>query len=390
MSYQSILEYIHSLSKIYFIASKKEKSNMLGHAVKVTGYNRKSIIRKLKSLQVLKNSKKLCGSKIKYPPELLIPHIKFLWISMGKLSAKRMKAAFKDWLPHYHDNGITNQIKFLIQKMSVSTLGRFLKFIRRSTSQKTKGISSTSPARHMQNKVPINTLDSNIKRAGYLQGDTVAHCGTRLEGEFINSITLTDIHSTWTVNRAIFSKKAHVVRKAINHMIQLIPFPIIAINTDSGSEFLNTPVFNNFKRKKIVFTRSRPYKKNDNCYVEQKNFTHTRELFGYQRFDDKDLVRLMNDIYDNYWNPLLNFFIPTFKIKEKVRIGGKIKKKYGKLKTPYQRLMESNELTEDQKIKLSEAKIRLNPFELKDQLEKKLEHFFHVVTEFEGLKKREL
>jgi len=364
---------------------------MLNHAAQVTGYNRKSLIRLLKKLQLLpENPKKRCGAKPKYSRELLLPHIQFLWIEMGHLSAKRMKAAYSDWLKDYHQNQVTNQIKYLLQKMSASTLERFLKIIRKSEEKKMRGLISTSPARYMQNKVPINTLDSTITSVGYVQSDTVAHCGTRLEGEFINSLTLTDIFSTWTVNRAIFSKKGPVVRKAMNHIISILPFNIISINTDSGSEFLNTPVYNNFQKKKIIFTRSRPYKKNDNCYVEQKNYTHIRELFGYQRLDDKDLARLMNDIYDNYWNPLLNFFIPTFKIKEKIRVGAKIKKKYDTPETPYQRLMESDALNEADKIKLSEAKKRLNPFELKAELDRKLDHFFYAVEELEKLKKRNL
>lgn len=161
-----------------------------------------------------------------------------------------------------------------------------------------------------------------------------------------------------------------------------IPYTLKAINTDSGSEFLNTPVFNMFQEKKIKFTRSRPYKKNDNYYVEQKNFTHVRELFGYQRFEKQELVALMNEIYVDYWNPLQNFFLPTFKLKEKIRIGARIKKVYDKPVTPYQRLIESTSISEEQKNKLSEQKKSLNPFELKKGLEKKLSNFFKIVNEY--------
>ena len=121
---------------------------------------------------------------------------------------------------------------------------------------------------------------------------------------------------------------------------------------------------------------SLPYKKNDNCYVEQKNYTHVRELFGYQRFDIKDLKALMNDIYINYWNPLQNYFLPSFKLKDKIRIGGRIKKIYAPPQTPYERLMESHHLTEEQKAALSERKRGPNPFELKGGLELKLSDFF--------------
>ena len=163
-----------------------------------------------------------------------------------------------------------------------------------------------------------------------------------------------------------------------------LPFDLIAINTDSGSEFLNTPVFNQFRERKVIFTRSRPYKKNDNCYVEQKNYTHVRELFGYQRFETKELMPLMNDIYINYWNPLQNYFLPSFKLKDKIRIGGRIKKVYGPPETPYQRLMESSHLSEEQKATLAERRRGLNPFELKRGLEKKLSDFFKLLNGYNG------
>ena len=180
----------------------------------------------------------------------------------------------------------------------------------------------------MKNKVPINTLDSTMTRPGFTQADTVAHCGDKLIGDFINSVTVTDIFSTWTENRALFTKKAMEVKRCLSNIQMALPFDLVAINTDSGSEF---------RERKVIFTRSRPYKKNDNCYVEQKNYTHVRELFGYQSFDIKDLKALMNDIHINYWNPLQNYFLPSFKLKDKIRIRGRIKKIYGPPQTPYER-----------------------------------------------------
>lgn len=389
MSYFAIIEYLQALNIIYFDSQKKEKTNLLNHASKVTGHHRKSLIRTLNKGGLIKNRKKNnCGAKTKYPEEILLPHIKYLWISMERISARRMKAAFVDWLPVYNENGVDNHIKYLLQKMSTSTLSRFLKKLRNSESPACKGLSSTSPARHMKNKVPINTLDSVVKTPGFVQADTVAHCGDRLEGKFLNSITLTDIHSTWTENRALFTKKALEVKDSLDDIQKSLPFVLKSINTDSGSEFLNTPVFNLFRHKKIRFTRSRPYKKNDNCYVEQKNYTHVRDLFGYQRFEEFELKSLMNDIYKNYWNPLQNFFLPTFKLKNKTRIGAKIKKIYGRPKTPYQRLMESDSLTEEQKIKLSLQKKKLNPFELKKGLERKLKDFFDILNEYNKKKEK--
>ncbi len=389
VSYQARIEYLRALVKIYLPANKKKKTQLLDDAEKLTGEHRKSLIRILNSNSPeLNNKKEKCGSKIKYPEELLMPHIKYLWKEMERISPKRMKAAYADWLPLYHENDVNNHVKYLLQKMSASTLARFIKKIKKNDFDSQKGLTSTSPARHMKNKVPINTLDSVITEPGFVQADTVAHCGDCLEGNFINSITLTDIYSTWTENRALFTKKGQEVKGALVDIKRSLPFDLKAINTDSGSEFLNTPVFQLFSEKKIKFTRSRPYKKNDNCYVEQKNFTHTRELFGYQRFEQKELVTLMNEIYTEYWNPLQNFFLPTFKLKEKIRIGARIKKTYDKPQTPFQRLIDSNALTDEKKAELSQKKKALNPFELKKGLEQKLTNFFKILNDYNRAKEQ--
>lgn len=383
LSYQTIVEYLHALAKIYFISNRKRKSQLLNDAAQLTGMHRKSLTRSLGQADIkIKSKKNNCGTNTLYPEELLITHIKYLWEQMERISAKRMKAALPEWLPYYHQNEITNHQKFLLNKMSFSTLDRFLKKLRHNYYSSGKGLCSTSPARHMKNKVPINTLDSTITRPGYVQGDTVAHCGDKLIGEFMNSITLTDINSTWTQNQAIFTKTAIEVKDALKSMQKEMPFTLLAVNTDSGSEFLNVPVFNHFQQQKVVFTRSRPYKKNDNCYVEQKNFTHVRELFGYQRIEHEELKDLMNEIYHFHWNPLQNYFMPTFKLKDKIRVGSKVKKIYGRPLTPYQRLMESTHLTESQKCQLSDRRKTFNPFELKNGLEKKLTTFFSLLERY--------
>ena len=367
--------------KIIKKTNKKGKGRLLGHAVQITGMHRKSIIRHIARKAFKNNRKGRSGAKKRYSEGLLLPHIDYLWESMDRISARRIKAALDDWLPFYHKNGVTNQIKHQLQKMSVSTLERFLVKVRKHKKGSIKGISSTSPATYMKNKVPINTLDSSITRPGYMQADTVAHCGDKLIGDFVNSITLTDIYSTWTENRALFTKKATKVTNCLKDIIINILFKILNINTDSGSEFLNIPVFHQMQKEKIIFTRSRPYKKNDNCYVEQKNYTYVRQLFGYERIDKEEFVHAMNHIYKNYWNPLQNFFQPSFKIKEKIRIGGRIKKKYDAPKTPYQRLMESSHLSQEQKDALAERKRQLNPFELKKGLNKHLKDFYKALNE---------
>ena len=367
----------------YQPAGRKAKSQILDEASKVTQLSRKHLIRLLNEPARVLARKKASGRNPIYDRALLLPHIEFLWIQMERISSRRMKAAYPDWLPHYESPEFTTAVRLQIEAMSASTLERFLRSVRKSQSA-SKGLSSTCPARYMKNQIPLNTFDAEIDRPGYMQADTVAHCGTRLEGEFANSITLTDIDSTWTENRALFTKKATEVKERFIDLEASLPYALLAVNTDSGSEFLNKPVLKFMRppeagRRQIAFTRSRPYKKNDNCYVEQKNFTHVRELFGYERIENPDLIPLMNEIYRDYWNPLQNFFLPAFKLKEKVRVGARIVKKYDRPETPYDRLMKSPHLSAEQKEKLKKRKLSLNPFRLKAELETKLAVFFDLL-----------
>ena len=378
MSYQAIKEYLIAILSRYQSSDRMEKSRLLNEAVLVTGRSRKQLIRLLGEPKDVIGRKKPSGRHRRYPRELLLPHIRRLWIAMERISSKRMKAAYVDWLPFYEHPEFNSQVQLLIEQMSASTLERFLRILRGEL-KANKGLSTTYPARYMKNKIPLNTFDRKITKPGFTQADTVAHCGNAVSGAFANTLTLTEIASTWTENRAIFTKKAHRVRDKFVDIKDSLPFHLFAINVDSGSEFLNNVMLqftNLHPSAPIVLTRSRPYQKNDNCYVEQKNFTHVRELFGYERIEDPNLILLMNEIYKNYWNPLHNFFLPTFKLKEKVRIGAKIVKKFDRPQTPYLRLMNSQHLSEDQKQKLMERKSQLNPFELKAGLEQKLKLFF--------------
>jgi hypothetical protein len=383
MSYQAIKEYLIAIYPRYQDADKKGKSRLLDEASLVTQKSRKHLIRLLNSAPSILNHKKASGRNPIYDRDLLMPHIRFLWIQMERISGRRMKEAYPDWLTDYQSDDFTTGMRLQLELMSASTLERYLKSIRNSDIA-FKGLSSTCPARYMKNKIPLNTFDTKIDRPGYLQADTVAHCGTSLVGQFANSITLTDIDSTWTENRAMLSKKALAVKEKFIDLEKSLPFDLLAVNTDSGSEFLNAPVLRfmrpaEYGHRQITFTRSRPYRKNDNCYVEQKNFTHVRELFGYERIEELELVGLMNEIYKNYWNPLQNFFIPTFKLKEKIRIGARIVKKYDRPETPYNRLLRSPHLSQERKLALRQMRLGLNPFTLKTELESKLKIFFDLL-----------
>lgn len=376
MSNQAKREYLFAIVARYQAAGKVEKTWILNEFCNVCGYGRKYAITLLSGgLQLALRSKR--ERKKKYPDELLLPHIKFLWFTMEQVSARRVKKAFAVWLPRYQQNNVTLQVKTLLAEMSVSTLDRLLSKLR--IQQKAgKGLSGTRPGKYFQNIIPLRTLDELIDRPGHVQADTVLHCGTSMFGQFAHTLCMTDIDSTWTEARAMELKSAKEVVKNTRKIEDNLPFPILSMNTDCGNEFLNHHVnafCRDYKGRTIKFTRSRPYKKNDNCYIEQKNFTHVREVFGYERIDGSYLVGLMNEIYTQYWLPLQNFFIPNFKLEEKIRIGARIKKRYGEPKTAYERLIGSKHLSEYRKQKLQEHYNQLDPFVLSAGLKSKLQEF---------------
>ncbi len=375
MSNQAKREYLLAILSRYRAAGKVEKTKILDEFCKVCRYGRKYAIWLLsKGLEESFALKRI--RKKKYSDELLLPHVKFLWFSMGQVSARRMKKAFLIWLPRYNQNEVNLQVKALLDEMSVSTLDRLISKLRTQLSAG-KGLSGTRRG-SFQSIIPLRTLDELIDRPGHVQADTVLHCGTTLLGNYANTLCMTDIDSTWTEARAIEFKTAKEMVKTIREIEDNLPFPILSMNTDCGYEFLNRPVNDycrDYKGRTIKFTRSRPYKKNDNCYIEQKNFTHVREIFGYERIDGAYLVGLMNEIYTQYWLPLQNFFIPNFKLEEKIRIGAKIKKRYGQPKTAYERLMESKHLSEYRKQKLLQRYEQLDPFVLSAGLKYKLAEF---------------
>ena len=232
MRHQAVDEYLIAIQSVYQESSREKKSELLSHAELITKRSRKQLIRRLNKL--IKNdgkaSKKGSGRPLIYSRSELIPHIKYLWIQMEKISSKRMKAAMPDWLPKYKD--CPGHLKYQLGKMSATTLGRYLQDIRKSVTA-SKGLSTTCPARYMKNKVPINTLDSKIKKPGYTQTDTVAHCGNSAQGPFISSLTVTDIFTTWTENRSMFTKKGVEVKKQFRDIEKSLPFNLLAINSDS-------------------------------------------------------------------------------------------------------------------------------------------------------------
>ena len=380
MSYPAKLEYLKTIFLRYKDSNKLKKSQILDEYCEICGITRKHAIRLLKKEP--SERRMHFGPRVHYTPDLLIAPLRYIWHSMNQSNSKKIKSGLTEWLSYAsscdQSHLFTADVRVLLLKISCSSIERLLKKIRWS---EFKGKSLTKGNKGFLNRIPIQAKDWNVTEPGTLQADTVAHCGDSLLGSFTYSLTATDLYSGWTENRATWNKGMSGVIAQITTIERGLPFPIQSFKTDSGTEFMNHMLkdYLENREKPIKMVRSRPYRSNDNCYVEQKNFTHVRRLFGYQRLNDPKLVELMNEIYNEYWNPLQNFFIPSTKLLRKTRIGARIKKEFEPHKTPYQRLIDSGALSDDQKELLRARKQSLNPFELSKVLKLKLRQFFEQV-----------
>ncbi len=373
MSYSLKLEYLELLRLQYVSSSKTRRSQIIDEVCRNTGMHRKSAIRCLRSK--IKGRRVGSGRKKTYSPDAIY-FLRKLWIKTDQMCSKKLKKA----VPHWIDKMLLPvQPKEELLKMSASTMDRYLRPYRAQFRRKSN--TGTRPGKLLKTIVPIKTLSNIPNRAGFIEADTVAHCGGFLTGDFVWSLTFTDLFTGWTENRAVWGKHAVNVHAAIEEIENSIPFEIIEFNVDNGSEFLNHRLVEYFQpggprqRKRFALTRSRSYHKNDNAHVEQKNWTHVREIFGYERFEFKELVPIMNQIYQ-VQNMLTNFFHPQMKLKSKVRVGAKIKKKYDEPTTPYHRLLADPSVSEESKSKLKAQYEKLNPFELVEIREALLTDFF--------------
>ena len=380
MSTRSKQEYFAVLRERYrSSASKTERTKVIDEAIANTGLHRKSVIRALNA-EVLTPEIPRLGRPRLYSGECF-ELLKRFYRATEYLCADKLKAmlpvlmAEADW-------EMSEELKKKLGEMSPASMDRYLGPYRKI--ERRRRNSSTRPGSRLFKKlVPLKSLTLVSPRCGYLEADTVAHCGGSMAGDFIFSLTITDTFSGWTENRAVFGKSAKAVLPAIESIHRSLPFEIVSVNVDNGSEFLNHRTYEYFKilgeLRTIPFpmTRSRSYQKNDNCHVEQKNWTHVRQLFGYDRFEFRELTVIMDEIYA-VQNQMQNFFIPQFKLQSKVRVGAQIKKQYDKPTTPYERILNDTKTSDAAKKRLRETYATLRYFELQRHKEELLTYFIET------------
>jgi len=388
MSLSEKRAYLEAIRLRYRQASRAKKSKILDEFCAVCGYNRKYAIRALKKRSGKKRAKP--GRKPWYDPTMILEPLKEIWLATDQMCSKRLKVAIREWLPFYEnehgklDGLVRDQLYFI----SPPTIDRLLKPLR--IQYPSKGLSGTKPGRLLKNQIPIKTDNWDITQPGFMEVDTVAHCGNSLAGDFVWSLTMTDILTSWTENRATWNKGAAGVIKQVKNIERCLPFPLLGCDCDNGSEFINHHLIRYLMKRDapVQFTRSRAYHKNDNAHVEQKNWTHVRHLFGYDRFENPMLVDLMNDLYANEWSLYQNHFCPVMKLIEKKKINSRYYKRYDKPMTPYYRLMGSMHISKEIKDRLREQHKTLNPLELKRIIDAKLKHIFEFVIVTPKVRKR--
>ena len=286
--------------------------------------------------------------------------------------SKRLVTIIPLWLPHY-PGGLDLPVIKALKKISAPTIDRVLKHSRKK--YKRVNISTTKPGTLLRKQIPIKTNQWDEFRPGFLEADTVAHCGGSLNGLFVNTVDFVDIATGWTEQRAVWTKGEADVLAQIKDIESCLPFPILGFDCDNGSEFLNWHLVRHFQDRKknpVQFTRSRPYQKDDNAHVEQKNWTHVRQWLAYNRFDNPDITPLLNNLYRNEWRLFLNFFLPSMKLQEKKRVASKIIKKHDDPKTPFQRCLDSKFVSPQSKRFLKDLYKNLNPFKLRKAIDEKI------------------
>jgi hypothetical protein len=372
MSLPSKREYLGQIRSRYHRAGRVHKGKILDEYCQVCGYDRKYAIKRLAADP--RRGRRKAGRKPRYDPEQLLPVLKQVWLASDQMCSKRLCAALPQWLPHLTSLGAASKTQLL--SLSPATLDRLLKPVR--VRYPGKGLGGPKPGTLLKHQIPIRTGNWDITRPGFIEADTVAHGGNSLAGDFVWSLVFTDIFSGWTQLRAVWNKGAAGIQEQIADLEKQTPFALQGFDCDHGSEFLNYPLLNYFTQRQqpVAFTRSRPYHKNDNAHVEQKNWTHVRQLLGWERIENPRLVGWINDLYRTEWSAYQNFFCPSLKLVSKTRVRSRYVKRYDRPQTPYARLLQSPHVSPQNKHQLQTTYATLNPFALKKIIELKLKKIF--------------
>jgi len=374
------MSYLTSIIDRYRKASKALKSKILDELCKVCHYHRKYAIGRLAALRAgPPPSRPVTHKRRKHYGLRLLRIIESVWETAHWPWSVRLKVVLVLWLPWIRQRfQISSVEEKQLRAISASTLDRALS--RKRSTLKHRIYGRTKPGTLLKHQIPIKTEHWDVTRPGFVEVDTVSHSGSCAEGDFLYSVNMTDIDSGWVETRAVLGKGETGVQIAIEGMRRALPFTLLGLDADNGSEFINYHLLDYCKNSEVQFTRSRPYKKDDNAHIEQKNWTHVRKLMGWDRYDSEEALAAMNDLYTHELRLYMNLFQPSVKLLKTIRKGSRLKRVYDAPQTPLDRLLAKGQADRLKIAHLKALRKRTDPFELSKVIDKKLQKIWDLAN----------
>jgi hypothetical protein len=386
MDMKSRNQYLSTLLERYLKAEKDQKGRLLDEYCRNTRQNRKYVIRKISRMafgppRVRKKRAAVYGPTVRVALESLWRVFDF---PCGQRLAPVVRTELER-LRRMKELDISEQTAEKLARISPATIDRLLR--PKKGEIKDRRRYASRGANLIAKKIPLRMTDWETDRVGYVEMDLVLHCGVSTDGEYGHTLSSMEICSGWWEGEVVMGRAQIRIFNALKEIRERSPFPWLGIDSDNDNAFINDQLYRYTQDEHLEFTRSRPYRKNDNAYIEQKNFTHVRKPLGYLRYDTREELAVIQDLYRHELRLYKNFFQPVMKLLRKERIGGHLKRVYDTPKTPYQRLMESHQIAPQVATELQQLYLSLNPAELKRQIDKKLSQLFDL---YQKKKKRTL
>ena len=365
-------EYLARMRDRYSGAQRAVRSQLISEVVAVTGYHRKAVIRLLRRPARPRPHRRR-GRPRRYGPAVVWV-LRAVWTAAGYPWAVRLQALLPLWLPHVRQRWrVSAAVERQVQQISARQIDRLLQADKRQVRRRLYG--RTKPGTLLKHQVPLRTDRWDVTVPGFTEADLVAHSGDRADGDFAYTVNQTDIVTTWVETQAVLGKSQVRVQQALEAMRQRLPFALLGIDTDNGSEFLNAHLVRYCRGLDVQFTRGRPYKKDDNAHIEQKNWTHVRKLVGYERYDTEAAVTALNTLYGEL-RLLQNLFLPTVKLVRKERVGARVRRRYDAPQTPLDRVRACPTADAAKVATLVALRARLDPVALAARIDHSLERVY--------------
>ena len=372
MSHRSRWEYLRAIYARYRQADRKLKQVILNEFCANTGYHRKYAIRLLNGPPPGRARQSRCRPRSPSYGPAVVSVLQAMWEAAGYPWSVRLKALLPLWMPWVKRRfRVSAEVERQLRAISARQIDRRLRD--RKLRLRRRRYGRTKPGALLKHQIAVKTEAWDVKVAGFTEVDLVSHSGNAASGEFVYSLNVTDIHTTWTETRAVLGKGETAVRDALEEISTALPFRLLGIDSDNGSEFINWHLGRWCARRDIQFTRGRPYKKDDNAHIEQKNWTHVRKLMGWDRYDTPQVVEAMNDLYGHELSLWMNLFLPSVKLIRKLRVGSRLRRLYGPAQTPLDRVLASPGVDRERVAELQTLRQRLDPFALAQIIDRKLE-----------------